>query len=202
VASTSRNRWRRFGVVALIVIAAAIALAFSKPSRIRYHKWRLIAAKQEHLRLARGEYRFSDNMRELFLGRTLTWVEVDGAWKNHEDALVRLGFLKRMEYYARRRNVPSRADPNFASAIAKMDAACPYWSYRVSKSEDSLTVTATKECLELWKSLAPGIGLQPNKPGAEDRRCGGRGRRRSRSRAQPDNPVSVEWSALRATTSH
>jgi hypothetical protein len=189
-----KTLWR-FGLTCLL-IAIFLALGLSKPVRIRYHKWRLIAAKQEYLRLARGEYRFSDKMRELFLGRTLTWAEVEADWKKHEDALVQLGLLRRVDYYPRRGNVPSRADPGFAAAIQKMDAACPCWSYRASKSEDGFTVTATKECLELWKSLAASVGLQPNKPKPDDRRCGGKGRRRSRSRLQPDNPPSVEWSAL------
>lgn len=190
-----RKTFWRFGLVCLVVIIVIGSLASSKPVRIRYHKWRLAVAKQEHLRLGRGEYRFSDKVRELLLGGTLTWAEVETKWKRHEDALVELGYLLRVEYFARRGKVPPKSNPEFAAAIQKMDAACPLWSYRVSKSETSLTVTGTKHCLELWKKLAPSAGLQEEQPTAEDRRCSGKRGNRLRSR-QPSDIPAIEWTSL------
>lgn len=191
------RKGRRFILGALGVVLLLLGFGFSTPARIQYHKWRVTAAKGEHLRLARGEYRFSDQLRELFLGRTRTWAEVESAWRRHEQALVDLGFMKRVEYYARRGNVPTRANPEFARLIQQMDRTSPWWSYRVSQSQASLTVTATPEALALWKKLAPSVRLQEDKPKPEGRR---RSRKCGRCPRYRDTPVSVEWSRLFGST--
>lgn len=181
-------RWIGAGCVALAVL---LAVAFSRPVRVEYHKWRLTAAKREHVRLGRGEYRFSDRVRES-IGNPLTWNEVLAAWKGHEQSLVELGVLYRKEYYARRGKIPTRANPDFVRVIQQMEQICPWWGYAVSTSESSLTVTATQEGLELWKKLAPSLGLQEDKPTKEGRhrkKCG------RRQRGSPTTPVRVEWSA-------
>ena len=131
-------------------------------------------------------------MRELLLGKPVTWAEVEARWKHHEEALVQAGFLKRVEYYPRRGKLPSKANKEFAAILQQMDGACPHWSYRASKSETSLTVTASQEGLELWKKLAPTIGLREEKPTKEGHRRGNKCGRRSRER----QPVSVEWSSM------
>src|SRR5688500_12490336 len=102
---------KRLGFILIASAVVLLAFAFSKPGRIQYHKWRVTAAKREYDRLARGEYRFADKARELFLGRTLTWPEVESRWKRPEQALVDLGFMQRVTYYARRRTVPSQFAP-------------------------------------------------------------------------------------------
>ena len=186
---------KAFGFTLGALVIVFLALAFSKPGRIQYHKWRVTAAKREHLRLASGQYRFTDQLREVFIGRTRTWAEIESAWKRHEQALVDLGFMKRVEYYARRGNVPSKANPGFAAVIHQIEQACPWWSYRVSQTESSLTVTATPEALELWKKLAPSVNLQEDKPKPDARRRSKKCRR-SRYQTHQVTPVSVEWSRL------
>ena len=190
----SRRKTLRWVAVACLVLAFLFALAFSKPVRLEYHKWRLIAAKREHLRLSRGEHRFSDAVREILLAKPVTWADVRAAWAHHEQKLVDLGFLHRKEYYARRGQVPTRADPDFARVIDQMEKACPWWSYSVSASQSGLTVTATKEGLELWKKLAPSIKLREDKPTKEGRRSHKCGRRYRRDR--PDAPASAAWPSL------
>ena len=152
--------------------------------------------QREHLRLARGEYRFSDQLRELFLGRTRTWAEIESAWKCHEQALVDLGFMQRVEYYARRGSVPSKANPEFARAIQQMDEACPWWLYRVSQTGASITITATPKALEFWKNLVPSAGLQEDKPKKEGRRRSKKCGRRPRARDEREHPVGVDWYRL------
>jgi len=174
-------------------LAVLLVLAFSRPVRIEYHKWRLRAAKADYERLRSGEYQFTDKARELLLAKPVTWEEVRAAGKLHEQKLVEAGFLHRQEYYARRGEVPTRGDPEFRQVIDQMDQGDPYWSYFVGQSASSLTVTATKDGLQLWEKLAPTIGLQEDKLKKEGTsqgksRCG-----RNRGHQRP---------GLRVTCSH
>src|SRR5216110_1744012 len=97
-----RAKSKRAVVFAPLIIAVLIGLSFSKPARIEYHKWRVTAAKSEYQRLLVGEHRLSDTLRELLTAKPVTWQEVRARWKRHEQALVDLGYLGRVEYYARR----------------------------------------------------------------------------------------------------
>ncbi len=163
-----RAKGKRLVVILCLIVAAFAGLSFSKPGRIQYHKWRVSAAKAEYRRLRAGEYSLSDTLRELFLGKPRTWTQVESTWKHHEQALVDLDYLHRIQYYARRGKVPLMGDPEFARVVLQMDKVCPCWSYTVSES--TLIVTATKQGLELWKQLAPSVGLQPDKPQKNCRR--------------------------------
>jgi hypothetical protein len=191
-----RANGKRAVIIFCTILAILIPLCLSKPGRIQYHKWRFIAAKREYLRLARGEYRFADKTRELFLGKPLTWPEVETKWKYHEQALVDLGFLGRVTYYARRGKVPSQFAPEFLRISQQMDRASPAWSYRISDPQTSVTIAADKEGLDLWKKLAPSVGLQEDKPKDEGRTCPKKSGRRNRSRHRDTAPASSEWSSL------
>jgi len=187
--------WKRGWPWVLCLLLLIALIASLSPVQIQYHKLRLQSAKARKTRLLAQNPSPLDKFW-LFLGSPVAGQELDAAIRRHEDALVDLRFLFRAEYYPRRGTVPTRANSAFAAIIEKMDVACPSCSYRVSKSKDSLTATATKKCLELWKSIAPNAGLQPNKPSPDDRRCGGKRSRRSRPRVQPDNPVSFDWAGV------
>jgi hypothetical protein len=131
-------------------------------------------------------------MRELLLARPVTWERVRSSWRYHEQRLVDLGFLHRREYYARRGKVPTRADPDFSRALDQMEKTCPWWSFAASESGISLTITATKEGLELWKELAPPLKLQEDKPSKE----GCRNQKGGRHRSTHQNRAFLDWPAM------
>src|SRR5437867_12883881 len=115
-----------------LIVPIIVALSLSKPARIQYHKWHITAAKREYQRLLEGKHLFKDTLHELLLGHGVTWQEVRARWKRHEQALVDLGYLHRVEYYARRGKVPLIGDPEFARVIGQMDKGCPWRSYTIS----------------------------------------------------------------------
>jgi len=145
----------------LIILALTVlALVFHRPLTLEYHKRQLVSAKARHWRLTTQGYSFWDHVAEITRGRPVSSDEVVATWKEHEEALVKRGFLKREVFVAKDGILPSRStNPDYNQALARMEATCPYWS--AVRAESHLVVTATTKGLADWRPLALKAGLVP-----------------------------------------
>lgn len=162
------------GASAVIIVGLGVAaLIFQEQLSLEYHKRRLVAAKARHWRLTTQGYSFWDHVAEIARGRPVSGDEVVAIWKQHEEALVQRGFLKREVFVAKTGVLPSRStDPVYNEALERMEATCRWWS--ATRVETNLVVTGCAKGLADWRALAPKAGLilkEQLSQSAEKKRC-------------------------------
>ena len=93
-------------------------------------------------------------------GKPPSGSEMLAAWKEHEDALVKVGFLKREKYENPAGSLPNRAEvASYDAALRRMEKECKWWrAERVHSNE--LAVTGCAGGLKEWEKQATDLGLR------------------------------------------
>ena len=134
-------------LVGLVVLVAALP-----PVRINYHKWCLDGVKERKARLLASKPSVLDRFW-LNLGYPISGQELDAKMRNHETALVHLGFLDQT-------SLPMQmvaACPETLDTLDDLKSECP-WYHAETLSSTNFVVTACPKMMEHWRQRAKKLG--------------------------------------------
>ena len=143
---------KRFWVWAVSILAVLAVVWSLPPVRVEYHKWRLQALKKK-----KEDYTFKGlsgiaNMWAEVSGRPVDIPQLNRSIQGHEDALVKLGFLRRERFVAE-----TGATEPAREALAALSRECP-WQHVEIASGTNLVLTACARGMEQWRKRAEELG--------------------------------------------
>jgi hypothetical protein len=141
----------------LLLVTAGAGAAFHRPIRVAYHKWRLQSAKTESARLRNEGPTRVEELRGLLRGKPWTSQEYAAVAKEHAEALVRLGFLKRAEYSIEAQELAALDE--LLAQLEGMKAHCPWWTYSIPKGATSVVVIGCPKGMARWQQKVEGLPL-------------------------------------------
>ena len=142
---------KQVGVVLSVLILTTII--FSLPQvRVQYHKWRLESGKARKTRLLANAPSAFDRLR-LLLGTPVSGQQLDAAVREHERALVHLGFLDQTKLPA---EMVSEC-PQTLETLTDLKSRC-HWYHEETLSGSNLVVTACPKMMDLWRQRAKELG--------------------------------------------
>jgi hypothetical protein len=155
----SRKQFWVWAVSVLMVLAIVCSLP---GVRVQYHKSRLESLKDRKARLLANKPSTLDRFW-LKAGTPISGAELDSNIRNHEDALVELGFLKQTKLPAQM----VAACPETLETLKALDGECP-WYHAETMSGTNFVVTACPRMMQRWRERAKELGWQlperPNSP--------------------------------------
>ena len=150
-----RRKWFWFWLgLGLVVLGLMSQLT---PVQVEYHKWRLKAAKANSARLQTEGLSGMDELQAIVRRRPMSSDDYDHLAVKHGNALVRLGFLQRLEF--RIESNDALLQRRLANTLSDMNANCEWWTYHVSTPSTNLIVIGCSGGLESWKEAAQGMPL-------------------------------------------
>jgi hypothetical protein len=153
----------RFGKKSVWICMAMVTVLFVgvcslPPVKIEWHKARLKHAKADRVRLLRytPELTLLEKLKKGLTGKIISLAELNHRVQRHEDALVRLGFLRREEYTVVEQE-PLRTQ--LKEAMQDMQQECPWYSAEL-RTGSNLVVTTCREELAKWHQKAKALGIR------------------------------------------
>lgn len=137
-----------------MLCASGAAVFFQKESRIAYHRNRMFAAMENH-GLMTGQPRIATGLENLrFRLLSMSSVEESEAMDQHQDALIKLGYLERREFsFKKRPAIGAGSDwPAFKQQVTNTFDASHWWSC-LYQATNKIAVTATPEDMRRWEKL-------------------------------------------------
>ena len=134
-----------------VLIPAAI-ISSLPPVRIQYHKWRLEAVKARKASLLAAKPAAIDKLW-LNLGIPVSGQKLDRDIRKHEDALVRLGFLKRASLPAQM----VTACPETLESLEHLKSECQ-WYHAEIRAGTNFSITACPKMMDHWRQHAKELG--------------------------------------------
>ena len=151
-----RRRALVLGLVAAVVISAIL---FQRPIRTEWHKWRLQASKEKKRHFMSLGITGADKFWMELTGQAVSLEVFERTIRQHEDALVNLGFLLREVYAPTNSVMPALGDPRYDQTIQQLKSECPWYSSR-ELSPTNLVVTACSSGMAKWRKTAEQFGLK------------------------------------------
>lgn len=150
---------KQFWVWAVSVLIV-LAIVGSLPTvRVQYHKWRLQSTKDRQARLLANKPSTLDRFW-LTVGTPISGQELDAKIRNHEEALVQLGFLKQTK-------LPAQMVADCQETLETLKALrgeCP-WYHAETLAGTNFVVTACPGMMHRWRERAKELGWQiPDRP--------------------------------------
>ena len=141
--------------IAIVLCAGVCSLP---PVKVEWHKARLQHAKADRVRLLRytPELTLLEKLKKGLTGKIISLAELNQHVQRHEDALVRLGFLRREEY------IISEQEPlrtQLKEAMQDMQQDCSWYSAEL-RAGSNLVVTTCREGLARWHQKAKALGIR------------------------------------------
>src|SRR5690349_797740 len=138
------------GTIGVLILAAV--LACFPPIQTEYHKTRLQSLKQKRFRLTSQGLSGTDKFWLQVTGKPISVSDLDAAIRQHEAALVRLGFLHQ-------HSLPSgmvSACPETLETLKALCTECPWYDSQIAAT--NLVITACPGMMDRWRKRAKGLG--------------------------------------------
>jgi len=137
----------------MAVIAIGSFFAISRSGRAAYHKWRLATAIENARTAGEGKPTTSQELVSMLRGEPSTSAEYEEAWRNHEEALVKLNVLTRRQFTLSKA-VDSTERGRIVSAAEREFGAIGPWSVTAAVSNsNAVVVTAPPDDMPRWEQL-------------------------------------------------
>ena len=150
---------KQFWVWAVSVLIGLAIICSLPVVRIQYHKSRLESAKDRKTRLLANKPSALDSFW-LKAGTPISGQELDAKIRNHEDALVKLGFLKQTKLPAQM----VAACPETLETLKALNGECP-WYHAETQAGTNFVVTACPGMMQRWRERAKELSWQiPDPP--------------------------------------
>jgi hypothetical protein len=130
-------------------LAVASLLVFQRPIRLEYHKSRLQALKAKRDRCMSAKLSKPEKLWLQVTGRPTSTTSLANGIQKHEDALVRLGFLRRKNFEMQPEN-----DVESKDLLAALRGECPWYHAEIIDRTNLVMVTACPRMFEHWRKRA------------------------------------------------
>jgi hypothetical protein len=143
-------RRRRIAISASIVALLVCAGFFL---RAPYHEWRMQAAMDDYERLRQNGYSVMEDVWGLVRGEPLSYQDYENRAREHQEALVRLGWLQRREFdLTNSAKNATRQDELAGRAIERVSRHAS-WSMSFSTGGTSVVITDKPDRFKKWETL-------------------------------------------------
>ena len=139
-------RWVWASTLGLVIVSL---LVFQRPIRLEYHKSRLQALKAKRDRYMTAKLSKPEKIWLQVTGRPTSTTSLANGIQTHEDALVRLGFLRRGNFEVQPQDRGETKD-----VLATLRSECPWYHAEVIDHTNLVVVTACPRMLENWRKRA------------------------------------------------
>lgn len=143
---------KRFWFWMVLAVVLGALLWSMPPVRVQYHKSRLEAVKQKRDRMMSGNLSVLEKFWLQVTGTPASGSELKRTIQRHEDALVRLNFLRRENISAKMISECKET----AKTLSALENECPW--YHAESVATNLMITACPKMMEEWRKRAKELG--------------------------------------------